>query len=302
MKEGIYISFVAAITSNGGYLLEMNMPTSKVRIVCYKISNKLNLSTLAACFDAPICEKSSKYILFDDRTISSIIKVHSNSKFLYIYEYGCTVFVDFSSDEINSALEYLENITGAVDYKLITQFNEILILTINENRLLTRINDFQCELEYSKDVLSIACCLISKSTALSTAEAEMSTVLDDADDIVKYLQKARLRINRKIFVSSISHMARFQYSIIRSLGLFDSTFLHKRNVNSKSFYNILYYYYEIDDRISILGSKVDEVNHLISSYTTLSYNMEEMKLLIFECVLLSMFFIPHLIDLKVFFK
>ncbi|MHB8064439.1 MAG: RMD1 family protein, partial [Ruminiclostridium sp.] len=219
-----------------------------------------------------------------------------------IYEYGCIVFVDFSSDEIYSALGYLENITGTIDYKLISQFNENLILTIKESRLLTRINDFQCELEYSEDVLSIACGLISKSTALAAAEAEMATVLDDADNIVNFLQKARLRINRRKFVSSISHMARFQYGIIRSLGLFDSTFSLKRNVNSKSFYSILFYYYEIDDRINILESKIDEVNRLISSYTTLSYNMEEMRLLIFECVLLSMFFLPHLIDFTTLFK
>jgi required for meiotic nuclear division protein 1 len=282
--------------------MEQTGSSSNVKIVCYKISSKLDLSALQSYFDDLNYEINSKYILLNDKAISSILKVHSSSKLLYIYEYGCMVFVDFSSDEIFSTLEYLENITGTVDYKLISQFNENLILTINESRLLTRINDFQCKLEYNNDVLSIACGLISKSTALSATEAEIATVLDDADNIVNYLQKAKLRINRKEFVSSISHMSRFQYSIIRSLGLFDSTFSLKRDVNIKSFYSILYHYYEIDDRINILESKIDEINRLISSYTTLSYNMGEMRLLIFECILLSMFFVPHLINIKALFR
>jgi len=278
------------------------MSNSKVNLVCYKISNKLNLITLASYFDAPYCERSTKYILLNDKAISSIIKVHSNTKFLFIYEYGCTVFVDFSSDEIYSALEYFRDITGNTNYELISQFNEELILTINESRLLTSINDFQCKLDYNPDILKIACGLISRSTELSTAEAEIATVLDDADNIVNYLQKARLRINRKKFVSSISNMARFQHSMILSIDSFDSTFSLKKNANSKSFYYILYHYYEIADRTNILERKIDEVNRLISSYTTLSYNIGEMRLLIFECILLSLFLLPSFIDFKTLYK
>lgn len=267
-----------------------------VKIVCYKISNRLKLSTLASYFDVHSDVKNLNFILIKDKAISSIIKVQSNSKFIYMYEYGCIVFVDFSSDEIYSTLEYLENIIGFIDYKLISHFNENLVLTIDNGQMLTKINDFPCEFEYNGDILSIACGLISKSTVLFTAETEISTVLDQAENIVNYLQKAKLRIKTRDFVSSISHMARFQYNTIKSLGLFSSTLAFKRNLNIRRFYSILYYYYEIDDRANIIESKIDQINRLISSYTTLSYNRQEMRLLVFECILLAMFFLPHLMD------
>jgi uncharacterized Rmd1/YagE family protein len=284
-----------------GYV-KMTKSNSEVRILCYKISNELNLAKLASYFDVLYCERNTGYIILDDKAISSIIKVHSIFKFLFVYKYGCIVFVDFSSDEIYSTLGYMETIIGDVDYKLISQFNESVTLSITNKQLITRINDFHCYFDYNKDVLTIACGLISKSTTLATAESELATVLDDADNIVNFLQKARLRINRSRFVSSISHMARFQCDAIKSLGLFNSGFEHKRISNNKSFYSVLYLYYEIDDRINILERKIDEVNRLISSYTTLSYNMEEMRLLIFECVLLFLFLLPHFIDFKAFFK
>ncbi|HEY5585076.1 MAG TPA: RMD1 family protein [Ruminiclostridium sp.] len=273
-----------------------------VKIVCYKISNKLNMTALASYFDVPYNEKLSNCILLKDQSISSIIKIHSDCKFLYIYEYGCVVFVDFSSDEIYSALGYLETITGAVNYRLISEFNEDLILSITDNKFIARINDFPCELKYNEDVLSIACDIISKSTALPAAEKEIITVLDEAENIVNYLQKAKLKINKKRFLFSISRMARFQHSTIKSLGLFGSTFILKRSSNSKSFYSILYHYYEIDDRTIILESKIGQVNRLISIYTTLSYNIEEMRQLILECILLALFLLPDLIDFKAFFK
>lgn len=274
----------------------------EVKIVCNKISNKLNLIALASYFDIPYNRKNSNYIVLNGKAISSIIKVQSNSKFLFIYEYGCIVFVDFYSDEIYLALDYLETITSDVDYRLISQFNENLILTINNSQLIIKINDYPCKLEYNEAVVNIACSLIAKSTELSADGTQITAVLDDAENIVNYLQRAKLKIHSKKFVSRISHMARFQSSIIRSLGSFDSSFTLNRNVNSKSFYKILHYYYEIADRTNVLQSKIDQVNKLISSYTTLSYNIGEMRLLIFECVLLFMFLLPHLINFKALLK
>lgn len=280
----------------------MPIPNSTIKIECYKICSNLDLMALASYFDVPYNERYQNHILLSGKDISSIIKVSSNSKFLFMYEFGCIVFVDFSSDQIHSALGYLETITGIMDYKLIHQFNENLILTVNDNQVILRINDFPCTFNYNENILSIACGLISKSTALSVAEAQVTTVLDDAENIVNHLQKAKLRINTKKFVSSISHMARFQYNAIKSFSILDRTSNLNRNTNSRSFYSILYHYYEIDDRNAILESKIDQVNRLIRSYTTLSYNRQEMRLLLFECVLLAMFSLPHLIDFEAFFR
>lgn len=274
------------------------MANTTVKIICYKISSNLNLITLASYFNINYDKKTRTFLILNHTVIASIIKIHSKSKFLFIYEFGCIVFVDFSSDEIYSALSYLETIAGVMDYKLLHQFNESLILTIN-NQVIKRINDLPCELDYSEDVLSIACGLISKSTALSVAESQISVVLDNAENIVNYLQKAKLRINTKKFVSSIAQMARFQYSAIKSFGVFNRS--STRNTNSKSFHNTLSRYYEIDDRNIIIERKIDQVNRLIRNHTTLSYNRQEFRLLVFECILLAMFSLPHLIDLESFF-
>lgn len=280
----------------------MPIPNTIIKIECYKICSNLDLKALASYFDVPYNEKYPNHILLSGKAISSIIKVRSNSKFLFMYEFGCIVFVDFSLDQIHSAFGFLETITDVMDYKLIHQFNENLTLTVNDNQVLLRINDFPCMLDYNENILHIACGLISKSTSLLVTEAQITTVLDDAENIVNYLQKAKLRINTKKFVSSISHMARFQYNAIKSFSTFKRNSTLYRNTNSKSFYSILCHYYEIDDRNSILESKIDQINRLISSHTTLSYNREEMRLLLFECVLLAMFSLPHLVDFKAFFR
>jgi len=178
------------------------------------------------------------------------------------------------------------------------------------------------KIEYEPFYSELVAMIIAKSTALERIEFSLEPILDKldsiierlekgklhigekelAENIVNYMQKAKLRINTKKFVSSISHMARFQYNAIKSFSIFERNYTLNRNTNSKSFYSILCHYYEIDDRNSILESKIDQINRLISSHTTLSYNREEIRLLLFECVLLAMFSLPHLVDFKAFFR
>ena len=260
------------------------------------------MSSLASYFALHYDDKNSNYIILSDKSISTLLKVRSKTKSLYIYEYGCIVFVDFTIDEIHPTMAYLEKITGTIDYKHINIFNENLILSISSSQFITKINDVPCILEYNNDVLSIACSLVAKSVALSAVETEIVNVLDDAGNLVNYLQKAKLRIKTRKFVSSISLIARFQYRIIKPLDLFDNSFLLKKNSNSRNFYSIVHNYYEIDDRTSILESKIDQVNKILSNYTTHSYNIGEIRLLIFECILLAMFLLPHIIDFKAILK
>jgi uncharacterized Rmd1/YagE family protein len=265
-----------------------------VNIDCYKVSNKLNLSLLESYFNIQKSRDVSDYLQLDSHSISSIIKVHSHSKSLFIYNFGCIVLVNFTSDETNLALKYLESIIGLVNFKVSSIFNERLRIFSRNNQII-KVNDILCSNKYNEETLPIACRLISKSSALASLEEEIIVVLDEAENIVNHLQKAKLRANTKNFLLSIAHIARFQHSAIKSLGLFDSTFLIKRNGDSKNFFNILNQYYEIEERTAILESKIDEVSKLISSYTTLSYNRQELQLLVFECILLSMFLLPHFI-------
>lgn len=271
-----------------------------IKISCCKISAKLDLSLISSYFKAPFDNRPADSIFLGEAAVSSILKIRSNFKSIYLYEYGCIVFVDFTSDEIYSALSFFETITGELDYKLSNTYNEKLIIDCIDYKTLCGINDIKCQFEYNDNMLQTACDLVAKSTELSAAEEHIIEVLDASESIVNSLQKGKLSINEKKFVSKITQMARFQYNTIKSLRLFDTTFY--LNLNNKNFHNFLYKYYEIGDRTFILKSKIDEINRLISNYTTLSYNRQEMRLLLFECILLSLFLIPHLVNLKVLFK
>ncbi len=263
-----------------------------VNIDCFKISNKLNLALLKSYFD--ISANTSDYIQLGSYTVSNIIKVYSSSKSLFIYNYGCIVFVNFTPGEINLTLKYLESIIGIVDYKLISAFSERLRLLINDSRIM-QVNSLPCSCEYNKDILSFACKLISRSTALASLEVQVINILDKAENIVVDLQKLKLRAKTKSFLLNLAHIARFQHSTIKALGLYDNSFPIKRNTNIRNFFNILSQYYEIEERTGILESKIDEVSKLVTSYATLSYNRQEIRLLLFECILLSIFLLPHFI-------
>lgn len=271
-----------------------------IKISCCKISGNLNLSVISSYFKTTYDPKHSDSMFLGEAAVSSILKIRSNFKSIYLYEYGCIVFVDFTSDEIYTAMGFFETIIGELNYKLSNNYNGKLIIDCIDYKTVSGINHMECLFEYSEDTLRIACDLTAKSTELSAAEEHIIQVLDASESIVNSLQKGKLSINSRKFVSKITQMARFQYNTIKSLRLFDTTFY--LSLNNKGFYNFLYKYYEIADRTSILKSKIDEINRLISTYTTLSYNSQEMRLLLFECILLTLFLIPHLIGLKILFR
>lgn len=267
---------------------------SMANIYCCKISNKINMAKLSTYFNVHI---NKDYVQLDSLTISSIIKVQSNDKLLIIFEYGCIAFVNFLENEIRQAFILLENILGPINYAQHNQFNETLTLSIDNDNVLY-VNSIPFTIKYNEYILQICCSVISKSVALSFLENEIIYVLDDVESIVSLLQKAHLRTNTKKFFSHVAHMARFQHSAIKSLGLFDSILSYNKNSDCNHFYKKLLHYYEIEERTSVLESKIDEVNKIISTYSNLSYIRQELRLLIFESVLLSMFLLPHFIDFE----
>ena len=264
-----------------------------INLNSFKVSPKLPLGKISSYFNIhrPLVWKD--YILLEGSHLDMIFKYDTGARQIYLFEFGCAVFIDFSLDEIRYFLDFIKSLADKIDNDLFTSYYESHTLEIDEKNMcyLWKVNTEP--LPYTGEILSILSLILAKSTALSQIEADTANLLNEAEGFISYLQKGKLRANTKRFASAFSKVLRFEFQSINSIGILDRLVEGNENTMQKEIYDLLAEYYELNDRYQIIQSKIYELKDIVNYYSTLSYNNNEKRLLIFEIFLLALFPLSH---------
>lgn len=266
-----------------------------IHLNSFKIFTKLPLNKIAAFFKMLRPLSWKEYIVLKGQHLEMILKHSIEGKQVYLFEFGCITFVNLDSDEIRIFLEYIESIIGKLDYMSFAKFYE--------RHLLYMENDEACRLWkeddriflYQESILPIVANILAKSTALSKIEGEVNVLLDDAENFIKKLQIGQLYLNSKEFQEINTKILRFQYDIINTIRILDRTSSGNSNRLSMEISDALSTYYELQDRVDIIQSKIDDLQRVMKSYSTLSFKQNENRLYWFEIFLLVLFPLSHIL-------
>lgn len=270
----------------------------------YKIYPKLPLKELGVLFkiDQPLNWK--EYIVIEAQSIETVLKVHSESKMVYLFQYGCICFVNFGENEVYTFLRYIESIIGIIDYSLFSKFNDQHILKLEgAGKCRPWKTSDEC-LPYREFYPHVFCIVLAKSVELYKLETDMELLFDSAESFINAMKRGKLNTSKRKLTRMTSKVLRFEHHIVNDIHIFERSIDEHESTEIREFYDKLSAYYELDDRCKAVQNKMDDLRRLFKSFYSLSYKQTETKLYWLEIFLLALFplfyaigYIPHIHDI-----
>lgn len=267
-----------------------------VKFIGYKISSGIDLKKIAAFFRLPAPESWEHCIMLGEQPLSEVYKYKLPLKKIYIFEYGCVAFENFHTDETGKFLEYLQSITGDLDYSMFARHHESHIIRVFEDHSVSLWKGSTRTFPDSDSLAGIVAVVLAKSVALSKIEADVELLLDEAESFITKLQTGSLNTGTRKFASTMAHILRFEYQSAAGIRIFDRPSETNRDLTLRGAYDELASYYELEDRYDVLEKKANELRSIVRSYSVLRYWSQESRLLFFEIFLLALFPLSYLVD------
>lgn len=267
----------------------------KIHLISYKISAQLPLKEIARFFQMHGNLKWSEYILLEEKHLEVVFKYRLTNKQVYLFQFGCITFINFSINEISAFLEYLTSLAVKVDQNLFTKFNEEHVLGISMSGMCKLWDDNSKNYKFDPKIIEILSIVLAKSVALHKIEADLNNLLDEAERFIYRLQKGWLGINSRRLTSIVAKILRFEYESIHNIRIYDRTFATD-TLQAKEIYDALEEHYELYERFDIIENKIEDLRSVIHSYSTLSYKSTENRQYVFEIFLLVLFPLVHILQ------
>jgi uncharacterized Rmd1/YagE family protein len=260
----------------------------------FKVASRLPLVQVASYFNIKN-DAWKEYVKIDSEEIEKILKYVSSSKSVYLYKYGCITFVNFKYHEIQQFFEYLNKIYVDLDNKLISKFSETHVMTVDNDGMVRLWEDAEELYPFNDTMVDTAATVLAKSTELHKIETELNNVLDEAENLINYLNIGRLRANSRKVISIIAQCTRFKYRSIESVRLLDRPPEVDKTIETKQVFNELSEFFELNDRYVTMQSRTDVLDSITAEYFSYKSDQAERRLLIFEIMLLAIFPLMHFI-------
>lgn len=266
-----------------------------VRFASYKVASSLPLDKIAAYLKTQMTFRWNEYIILNSNQLDIILKYHTEGKSVYLFKYGCISFVNFMDNEVYDFLKHFELITGKINYNLFYKFHESHIIEIDDNLRCRLWKGSSTKINYTDSISHIVSIVLAKSAGMYVFETELTNLFDSAEKFIIFLQKGRLSMYVKKSAVLISKILRFEFDSINSVMILDRPLFTENSIKSKEIYDALADYYELDDRFSVMQSKINDLREMVGHYSSLSHNQSESRLLRFEIFLLALFPLFHII-------
>jgi len=234
-----------------------------------------------------------EYIVLNQEHINDILKYESLSKEVYIYEFGCITFANFSNDEIRVVLEYISSIIENFNYNLIYRFHESHTIRVLDDGNCYLWKSSKESVKYETRINNIISMILAKSVALNRIEEELVKLLDEGEKLIAYLRKPIFLSTSKKFMNIVSKVLKFEYDTVKNVKIFERAFYGNEDLSSKEIYDELSKYFELQDRFKIIKSKIQDLRHISKAYLTFSFRRNEGNLYVFEIILLALFPLSH---------
>lgn len=265
---------------------------------CYKVAHSLPLLQIASFFSAEEPLKWKKYIKIDGHQLTSVLKCGNQQKSVFLFEFGCITFVNFTQEEKGRMFDLFESISCHMSNDLLSRYHETFQVQINKLKMFQPFPESTEPLEYNDCVVPVIATALAKDTALSSLEDDIDNLLDESEGIIESLRRAKLNINVIKYARKIATLLRFQYNSANSVRVFDRSDTANSSIAAKQLYNEFMKACSFSERVNVLRQKSGELRHIFDMYASLSQSWKENRLLYFEIFLLALFDLPLIFNFK----
>jgi uncharacterized Rmd1/YagE family protein len=269
----------------------------KVSFNCFKIASRLPLDRVASHFEIRRSPSWQNFIVLESGRLDRVFKYSDPQKKVYLFDFGCIVFINFDVESMKHFIGYLNSITGNIDYSFFTRYSDSHIIEIMHEGTCSLWQGSGYTIKYFDGVITAVSLALARSTALMHIENRLASMLDESERFIEFLQKGRLRAKSHKFAKVAARVLSFEYETINNIRIFDRFVpVSERPTAAKEAYKIMEEYYELLERFEIMESKIEDLKGIVKRYHYLSHNTIESRLLIFEIFLLALFPLSYFLE------
>ena len=129
--------------------------------------------------------------------------------------------------------------------------------------------------EYQLDIVAT---ILAKSVALEKIEMEISTLLDDIEDVVNALHQGKLSVSDDKLAKMSASILEFKLSTISNIMLLDKPVITWNNENASDLFDELVILFEIKDRYGKNRQKIDTLMDITEVFSGLAHAKRDNRL------------------------
>lgn len=271
----------------------------RIHMRSLKICQTIPLDRLAAFFGSGWPSSWRDYVILQPFHLETVLKKPSPGRLVFVFNFGCMVFVHLEEEEIQTFLTFMGGLVDAVDYEMAAQFSESFTLHIDEEGRFLPVPEDPRSFLWGEPAAQVVALVLAKSSALSKIESDVGQNVDESGAYIDYLWHGRLRMSKKGMTVMISKFIKFEFESIRAVHIFDRSAAGEK-LEARGLYDLMAEHYELNDRFLALQSKIDSLRAAMRAYNSLSFRRDENRLYWFEVFLLGLF--PVVSILRLFFS
>ncbi len=253
----------------------------------YRLGQSIPLARVASQLDGSALPRRREYLELRGDTLRSLTGQNREDQAVYLFRFGCVVFVNMSDSDIQRFLGLLPlNVETPADPLLGN--HEAHTLTVDDDGTLV-FHDGSPAVTFSAANISAAANALAKLSALAFMEERISRIYDDAEGFMSRMRSGRLRFRALLYAGEISKLLRFQYISAFNVRVFERCDIADAHIDVRRFYDLFMAAYEYQDRIRILRDKTEALDGIFRLLIPLSQNWQESRTLYAEIFFLAMF-------------
>ena len=258
--------------------------------------SEINLNDIASHFGIKKKLKWEDPLILSDNTLKGILK-NTETKSVYIYNFGSMVFINMEFHEIQDVVKYLKTKDTSLKIENINEYTDDYRLEINPEYEYSLGNEVMTASVFENYYVDIISMVLAKSISLYKIEHETDNLLDNIEDVIGYLERGNFNISDKQLAKSTARVIRFEYNTIANLMLFEKPSGAWYNEDIDKFYIEMVALFDIEDRYSKITHKTEILKDITDVFGSLTHGKRATRLEIMVIVLIAVSLSISLLEL-----
>ena len=190
---------------------------------------------------------------------------------VYLFYFGCVVFINCSGDIIARFLDGIKQHVDAVKIPPQLSFREEYQLEIDPGRVAAITNDYAVMQKYNQAFTDIICFVIAKSVALERIEERVDAVFDEVEVLIANLGKGTLELPDRVMAKLASSILGFKFTSIAHIMVLDKPDITWDDPEADRLYLTMASLFELNPRYQEIKHKSETLLDMTDVFSSISH-------------------------------
>jgi len=263
------------------------------------IGNEINLNKIAEHFGINRKFNWEESLILKRNELQGIIS-QTDDKMVYVFHFGSVVFLNFQHHEIMDVINYFKKIEVGIIQSSLFKYVDDYKIESTPDGIFAINNEYMVTKQQADYQLDIVATILAKSVALDKIEIEISSLLDEIEEVVNNLHQGKLAVSDEKLAKMSASILGFKLSTISYIMLLDKPAITWNNENASELFNELTTLFELSERYGKNRHKIDTLMDITEVFSGLAHAKRGTRLEWAVIIMIGIEIVLSLVDM--FFK